>query len=133
MSADGFFTVRRILSFTSIVEFGTAVALIADPTLVARLLLGADIAGVAVALARFFGVGLLALGLACWPDKASIGSNASAFRGMLVYNALIALYLGYLGLVAHVAGPLLWPAVALHAAVALLLIWAGSKEGRSNA
>ena len=42
---------------------------------------------------------------------------------MLTYNALVALYLACLGTVAHMGGVLLWPAVALHAAVALLLVW----------
>jgi hypothetical protein len=44
--------------------------------------------------------------------------------GILLYNAVVALYLAYLGAIAHIGGPLLWPAVALHAVVALLLIWA---------
>jgi hypothetical protein len=41
----------------------------------------------------------------------------------LTYNTLIALVLGGVGAVAHLAGPLLWPAVALHGAVALALVW----------
>ena len=44
---------------------------------------------------------------------------------MLVYNVLIAVYLGYLGTAGHLKGVLLWPGVALHALVALLLIWRG--------
>jgi hypothetical protein len=47
---------------------------------------------------------------------------------MLIYNLLIALYLGYLGTVAHVAGSLLWPAVALHAGVAAALLWTGRHQ-----
>jgi hypothetical protein len=43
---------------------------------------------------------------------------------MLVYNVLIALLLAYLSNAGHTGGVLLWPAVVLHAAVALLLIWA---------
>jgi hypothetical protein len=34
---------------------------------------------------------------------------------------LIALYLAYLGTLGHLGGSLLWPGVALHAVVALLL------------
>jgi hypothetical protein len=59
--------------------------------------------------------------------------GVQASRAMLTYNALIALFLGYLGFVAHLGGVLLWPAVALHAAVALLLIVSRSKERPSNA
>ena len=47
---------------------------------------------------------------------------------MFVYNALIALYLGYLGVVGHAAGVLLWPVVAVHAALALMLVWSRRAE-----
>jgi hypothetical protein len=43
---------------------------------------------------------------------------------MLAYNALIPLYLAYCGVMKHFWGLLLWPAVGLHAAVALWLLWA---------
>ena len=42
---------------------------------------------------------------------------------MLTYNVLISLYLAYLGTAGHQGGLLLWPAVALHAGVAFLLVW----------
>ena len=93
-----------------------------DPVIVVTLLLGADLAGVGIPLGRCFGVALVALGLACWPGPQYAEGGSSAFRAMLTYNALIALYLAYLGL-GHLRGFLLWPAVALHAVVALLLIW----------
>jgi hypothetical protein len=48
-------------------------------------------------------------------------------------NALIALYLAYLGMVGHFWGVLLWPAVALHTAVALLLVWTWRAARRTHA
>jgi hypothetical protein len=68
---------------------------------------------------------MLALGVACWPSRRRAERNASAFRAMLIYNVLIALYLAYLGTVVHLGGALLWPAVALHATMALLLLQMG--------
>jgi hypothetical protein len=47
---------------------------------------------------------------------------------MSTYNALIALYLAWLGIVGHMGGLLLWPAAALHAVVALLLLWTWRNE-----
>lgn len=41
---------------------------------------------------------------------------------MFLYNLLIALFLAYLGTVGHYGGILLWPAVALHGVVGLLLL-----------
>jgi hypothetical protein len=45
-----------------------------------------------------------------------------ALRGMVVYNVMIAGVLGYAGAALHLGGPLLWPAVAIHTVVAVLLI-----------
>lgn len=114
---------RKILAFTSIVEIGTALAVLIDPAIVVTLLLGAEISGVGVPVARCFGIALLALGLACWPSGDHARSDLPAFRAMLVYNALVALFLAYLFTVGHLGGVLLWPAVVLHAAVAALLMW----------
>jgi hypothetical protein len=116
-------TRTRILAFGAVVEAGTGLALAIDPTIVVTLLLGGELSGVATLLGRCFGIALLSLGLACWPGRPGAASTMPAFRGVLLYNVLIALYLAYLGTVGHLWGLLLWPAVALHAVVALLLIW----------
>lgn len=126
-------TLRKILAFAAVVEFGTGLVLLFDPAIVVALLLGADVSGVGTLLGRCFGIALLALGLACWPGRQGAESGASVFRGMLTYNALIALYLTYLGTVGHMGGLLLWPGVALHAIVALLLVWTGRDERRTKA
>jgi hypothetical protein len=114
---------RKVLVFTTLVELATGAALMAVPGIVVRLLLGGELAGPGVAAARCFGVALVALAFACWPDRRRVESGRAPFRAMLIYNALIALYLAELGTVGQVKGMLLWPAVALHAAVALLLVW----------
>jgi hypothetical protein len=84
-------------------------------------------------MGRFPGIAILALGLACWPSRQHAESSSPAFRAMLVYNVLIALFLVYLFKVGHLGGVLLWPGVALHAVVALLLIWTWLGERRTNA
>jgi hypothetical protein len=45
-------------------------------------------------------------------SKFTCGCFAPIFRGRLIYNAGIALFLAYLGTVAHIRGRLLWAAVA---------------------
>jgi hypothetical protein len=74
-------------------------------------------------LGRCFGIALLALALACGPSRLRAGSDSPAFRAMLIYNALITLYLACPGTVGRLGGLLLWPGVALHALVALSLVW----------
>ncbi len=119
---------RKILAFTVVVEFGTALALLFDPGIVVRLLLGAELSGVATPLGRSFGIALLALCLACGPGSLRAEGVSPAVRAMFIYNLLIALYLAYLGTVGHMQGLLLWPAVFLHAAVALLLVWTARRQ-----
>ena len=102
-SSDG---LRRILAFAAIVESATGLALMSDPAIVVRLLLGVEIDGIGTLLGRCFGIALLAFGVACWPGRSRTEGGAQAFRAMLVYNSLIALFLAYLGFVAHLGGVL---------------------------
>jgi Ca2+/Na+ antiporter len=113
----------QILAFAAIVEVGTGLALMLDPALVAALLVGAELASAGNVLGRWAGVVLVALGLACWPGPLRAEGGSAAFRAMVTYNSLTALYLAYLGTAGHLGGILLWPGVALHAVVAMLLIW----------
>jgi hypothetical protein len=121
--------VKKILAFAAVVEVGTGLGLMADPAIVVTLLLRADVAGTGIPLGRCLGIALLALGLACWPGRQDAGSGSPPIRGMITYNALLATFLAYLGTVGQFGGVLLWPVVALHAVVALLLLWT-SRDAR---
>ena len=112
---------NRLLNLTAIIEAATGLALMAVPSVVVRLLLGGEISGASLPLGRVAGFGLLSLGMACWPGSDPTGKTAPAFRAMLTYNSLAALYLLSLGIGGEWVGPLLWPAVALHGILSLLL------------
>jgi len=112
----------KTLAFAVVTEVATGLALIFKPALVVRWLLGVEASGMEMVIARCFGIALFGLSFACWPDRQRSVSNTAAFRGMLIYNALIAAYLAYLGTIAHLGGLLLWPAVILHAVVTGLLV-----------
>ena len=51
---------------------------------------------------------------------------------MLTYSALVTLYLLYLGIRGEWVGPLLWPAVVLHAVLTLLLARAWCKTRKDT-
>jgi hypothetical protein len=119
---------KKILAFSSVVEVATGLALLIDPRFVVALLVGPKLPVEEIPMGRLPGIAILALGVACWPSRRDATSGSPAFRGMLVYNALIALFLVYLFKVGHLGGMLLWPAVALHAVVAVLLIWTWHAE-----
>ncbi len=72
-----------------------------------------------MALGRVAGFGLFSLGLACWPGANASGSPVR--RALFAYNLLVTVYLLYLGIDGEWVGILLWPAVALHGVLTLLL------------
>ena len=111
---------RVVLTLAALGEAMTGFALLLVPSLVGRLLLGVDLGGTAVAIARVTGIALIGLGLACWPGPPRLG--------MLVYGAAVAVYLAYLGVVEGLAGVLLWPAVVLHVILVALLGWTSRRD-----
>jgi hypothetical protein len=114
---------KNVLNFAAVAEAATGLALLIVPSLVGRLLLGEELTGIAIPVARVAGIALIALGVACWPGPPLVG--------MLTYGAAVALYLAYLGLVGGLSGIFLWPAVVLHLILSLLLgrLWlAGDQQ-----
>jgi hypothetical protein len=105
---------NRVLIFAAVAEAATGLALLLVPSVVGRLLLGDELNGIAFVVARIAGIALIALGVACLPGRAR--------AGMLTYGAAVTLYLAYLGLSGASSGVLLWPAVAVHAILTMLLV-----------
>ena len=104
---------KRVLIFAAVGEAGTGITLLIVPSLVGRLLLGEELTGVAIPIARVAGIALIALGVACWPGTPGVG--------MLTYSVAVTLYLAYVGFADGLNGILLWPAVVIHAILTLLL------------
>ncbi len=104
---------KTALILAAVGEAATGLALLIAPSLVAQLLLGEGLIGVAIPVARVAGIALVALGIACWPGPPLVG--------MLTYSTAVSLYLAYLGLAGGLAGVLLWPAVALHVVLSICL------------
>jgi hypothetical protein len=128
MNAANLRPLEITVACAALIEAVTGLALVDDPALVVRLLLGSDAAVVDVLLGRFLGLALFALALACWPAFSCPQDDAPGARAMRVYNLLVALYLAYVG-ATYQAGILLWPAIALHAWVARALL--SSRYGKS--
>jgi hypothetical protein len=103
-----------VLAVAAAAEVATGMALLIVPSLVGRLLFGAEFTGVANPAARVTGIALLALGVGCWP-------GSTALCGMLTYGVLVTVYLAYLGIIGEWVGKLLWPAVVIHGILTVLL------------
>src|SRR5438876_10405502 len=112
---------KRFLTLTAIIEGATGLALIALPAIVVRLLLGAEISGASIPLGRVAGAALLALGVACWLARDDTQTRAARglVSAMVLYNLGAVIILGSAGLGSQSVGIALWPAVILHAAMAL--------------
>ncbi len=118
---------NMLLALAAAGEVVTGLALMAAPVIVVRLLMGVEPSGAGIAMSRVAGIALFALGLGCWPVRDAAGSVARALGAMLTYSLLVAIYLFYLGIGGKLVGLLLWPAVAVHAVLTLLLAGAWLK------
>src|SRR4029453_4519594 len=107
---------KELLTLVAIAEGAPGVALIIFPSLVGRLLPGAEFSGVAAVVGRVAGIALFALGLACWLARTDTPSRAARglVTAMLFYNFAVAALLAFAGLGLGLRGLVLWPAGALH-------------------
>jgi hypothetical protein len=104
---------KNALTFAAVAEAATGLALLIAPSLVVHLLLGEQLTGIAIPVARVAGIAVIALAIACWPGTPLVG--------MLTYSASITLYLAYLGFAGGLIGIFLWPAIILHIILSALL------------
>ena len=111
---------KRVLILAAVAEAATGLALLIVPALVGLLLLGEELTGIAIPVARVAGIALIALGVACWPGPPR--------AGMLTYSAAVTLYLAYLGFAGGLSGILLWPAVVLHVILTAVLTRAATRN-----
>jgi hypothetical protein len=116
---------RTLLTVTALAETGVGLLLLLSPPLVSGLLLGVSLdAPAALIVGRIAGAALVSLGSACWlarddgPNRARRGLVAA----MVLYNCATVAVLAHAGAGVKLVGVLMWPAVALHAALALWCI-----------
>ena len=116
---------RSLLIVTALAETGTGALLLVSPALVAALLLGVSLdAPAALIVGRIAGAALLALGGACWlaRDDGPTGARRGVIAAMLLYNCAAGAVLVSGAAGVRLAGVLMWPAVAVHAALAVWCI-----------
>ncbi len=116
---------NTLLIVTAAIELGAGLALLSFPSATVALLVGVPLeAPGAFTVARVGGAALLSLGVACWLARDDMQSRAGRglVAAMMVYNVGAVLVLGAAGIRSQPVGVALWPAVVLHAAMAVWCI-----------
>jgi len=112
---------RWLLIVTALVEAATGLALLVVPSQTVAILLGeGTLSPHALVVARVTGAALLSIGVTCWLSRHSERSGAALglIAGLLIYNVAVPLLLIHAALALTIYGIALWPASALHAALA---------------
>jgi hypothetical protein len=102
-------------------EMVTGAGLIIGPAFACLLLFATPLDAAGVAIARFAGIVLLALGTACVATPSKPYPRGAAL-GLLVYNVGVVLLFVWLGVATTLHGLLLWPVAILHACIAAALL-----------
>ena len=93
---------------------------VVSPGLPCSLLFGERPEGIAILLARFAGLGLLGLGIACLPSATTVSRRSIV--GLLVFNVGVTALFCWIGVATSFHGILLWPVVILHGVLATALL-----------
>jgi hypothetical protein len=117
-------SLRLLLTISGGLEILAGSAALIIPAPVVSLLLGVSMDPIASVLARLFGAGVFALGLACLKARHDVGSPAgvAVSIGITAYNLLAAVVLIWTAAGSGFGGLLLWAAGIGHGVLGLLFV-----------
>jgi hypothetical protein len=112
----------HLLILTAVGEAGIGLLLLISPALLQALILGVDqVSPESTCFGRIAGAALLAFGVACWAGRSDPDRRRQRILllGVLIYDLGATAILAHAGWFMGLAGNALWPAVGLHAALAV--------------
>jgi hypothetical protein len=113
---------EKLFTASALIEAAAGLPLVSFPALVIWLLLGArEPSPEALSVSRIGGAALFAIAVACWIGRVDGGgrSQLGLLWALLLYNVGAFAVLAFSGSMLRMAGVGLWPAVALHAVMAI--------------
>jgi len=120
---------RWLFIVTALLEVGIGLALLVSPALAVAIMIGTPFETTADSVVgRVGGAALLALGTASWLARTDEHSRAATglITSLLLYNIIAVVVLAYAAVGLRLFGVGLWPAVVLHAVMA---VWCFSNIG----
>ena len=119
-------SLKLLLPLAGGLEILTGSAALIIPAPMVSLLLGVSMDPIASVLARLFGAGVFALGLACLKARHDVGSpgGVAVSIGITAYNVLAAVVLIWAAAGLGLGGLLLWGAGIGHATLGALFVLA---------
>jgi hypothetical protein len=117
-------SLKLLLTISGSLEILAGLPALITPAPLVSLLLGSPPDSIGVVLARLFGAGVFALGLACLKARNDIGSPAgqAVSIGITAYNVLAAVVLLWTAAGSGLGGLLLWGAGIVHAVFGVLFL-----------
>ena len=112
---------RHVIKAAAWLEIIVGAIFIFWPGIPCMLVFGASPESIGWPLARWVGIGLFALGVACLPSKIADPQHRTVL-GLLSFNVGIVVLLAWVGIRATTHGFLLWPAVVLHFLLSVALL-----------
>jgi hypothetical protein len=126
---------KMLLVVMGFVETATGLGLLASPPMIASVLLGASLEStVGLVVARVCGAALLSLGIACFLARNEADARAATglVIAMVVYNTIATAILAYSVFGLRLMGIALWPAIVVHATLAIWCLAALSRHRMPN-
>ena len=117
-------SLRLLLTISGVLEVLVGVLALISPAPVVSLLLGGPVDPIALVLARLFGAGVFALGLACLKARSEVASPAGLAVGLGItsYNVLAAVVIIWAAAGLSLGGMLLWAAGIGHVVLGALFV-----------
>jgi hypothetical protein len=117
-------SLRLLLLISGGLELLVGLLALIVPATVVSVLLGGSVDPIASVLARLYGAGVFALGLACLKARHDVASPAglAVSLGMTSYNLLAAAVIIWAAAGLSPGGPLLWAAGISHAVLGALFV-----------
>lgn len=116
---------RALLIVTAFVEVGAGLFLLSLPAVPFNLLFGLkQVAPETLLVGRVAGAALLAIGIASWQARNDNRTPAQLglLMALVIYNLAATSLLTFSGTILKMAGMALWPAILLHAVLAVWCI-----------